>query len=475
MIRGKVRECAPVRIEHTMNANIHNRFDIEVRDAKTNELKQKAQAFNVICDNFWKYIGGWFKYIAYGDGTGVPSATDTALFGTQTRAESTSLANNIDIKNGVCYETYKVVLSETTSVGMTITEVGLMNSDGYLITHAMIQDMNGNPISIIKTNTDILTIYATVYVHWNPSEQNGITITSSSTVGGSFVQYAIGHSASNIRTEAGSGTFASRAATGYASKTWNSKTKTLTVTSARAGVDDLNISGGFGFLSVGWGPGSGYVSAIVDVRGEYEVTGESVGTGDGSTTTFATKFDMPRNAVVYVNGVTMRSGVTVYPHPVNSNAATYLLTMLDTLHNGKPCFTTYDYIETSKPTYVYNPLNELGIGSIPHFSYSNFITFAFSDDFIHWSNDYSAVSSIPDEYRHSKYIRIRSTRSSSISTNDVSLTFPDTVHNKNIVFDTPPPAGSVITIDYITPFVPKDENHVYDFSMTVQYGEYTEG
>ena len=36
-----------------LNASIHNRFDVEVVDAKTGKVKQRAQAENVICDFLW--------------------------------------------------------------------------------------------------------------------------------------------------------------------------------------------------------------------------------------------------------------------------------------------------------------------------------------------------------------------------------------------------------------------------------------
>ena len=61
---------------------IHNRFDIEVVDAATGKVKQKAYAENIILNqlwtaNFWTYA--WFKYIHYGTGTSTPTATDTRL------------------------------------------------------------------------------------------------------------------------------------------------------------------------------------------------------------------------------------------------------------------------------------------------------------------------------------------------------------------------------------------------------------
>ena len=44
----------------------------------------------------------------------------------------------------------------------------------------------------------------------------------------------------------------------------------------------------------------------------------------------------------------------------------------------------------------------------------------------------------------------------------------------NVTFDEPPAIGSVITIDYTTSVIPKDENHVLDVTVTMQFSEYTE-
>ena len=62
---------------------LHNRFDIEIIDAKTGEIKQKAFAENVILNNWWSVIesnGIPFGNLAFGSGSGTPSASDTALF-----------------------------------------------------------------------------------------------------------------------------------------------------------------------------------------------------------------------------------------------------------------------------------------------------------------------------------------------------------------------------------------------------------
>ena len=49
---------------------------------------------------------------------------------------------------------------------------------------------------------------------------------------------------------------------------------------------------------------------------------------------------------------------------------------------------------------------------------------------------------------------------------------PDTAHN--IVFTTPPAAGAVITCDYVPDCIAKDENHVFDLTLELSFGEYSE-
>ena len=43
-------------MEFKQKAVIHNRFDVEVRDAKTNELKQTAVAYNIILNRWFHYF-----------------------------------------------------------------------------------------------------------------------------------------------------------------------------------------------------------------------------------------------------------------------------------------------------------------------------------------------------------------------------------------------------------------------------------
>src|SRR5690606_6411839 len=78
--------------------NFHNRFDIEVRDAKTGEIKQKGQAENIILNRMYERLcnfNSYFSYIHFGSGTGEPLSTRNTLF------------NKIGHKNAVTEEIIK--------------------------------------------------------------------------------------------------------------------------------------------------------------------------------------------------------------------------------------------------------------------------------------------------------------------------------------------------------------------------------
>ena len=149
------------------NVSIHNRFDIEVRDAITGELKQEAKAYNLVLDKMYTQLCAgavYFVYINFGTGTGTLSPTRTALFtylGTKVAVDDT-------IIKAVPTSSWKrkIILNPEEYVGSIITEVGISFSSGTagIVTHALLEDSEGNIISITKSATDVITIYATVYV-----------------------------------------------------------------------------------------------------------------------------------------------------------------------------------------------------------------------------------------------------------------------------------------------------------------------
>lgn len=187
------------QIKAKINSSIHNRFDIEVVDAKSGEVKQKAYAENVICSQLWSKLlstsYAYFSYIHYGTGTGTPNSSDTSLFtflGYGSISESTEVVTS-DYSNCVFSARRQITLSETTAVGSILTEVGIASGTtaSTLCTHAMLKDMNGNQISITKTNTDIINIYATIYIHYSSDflSMNGYVNVR---MGSTFLRYLAG-------------------------------------------------------------------------------------------------------------------------------------------------------------------------------------------------------------------------------------------------------------------------------------------
>lgn len=486
---------------HTVMAKIHNRFDIEVIDGKTGKIKRKARGFNVVCNQLWSCIvasssKSYATHIHYGSGTGTPSASDTSLFNFVAAVAVSDVGTDSDVSNGVASRTVKIVLNVSDAVGVTIREVGLAygNSSGNLTTHAMLQDMNGNPISITKTNTDIINIYATIYLHWNSNAAEF------SLYPGGFTSVLLGKDTNRIdalriglcTTNIGRHSNYVDIAQIGVSRVVDLANKKLTFNGSRLGVSSCNWNG-IRFLDFGY-----YYSADnVALSGvlikasantwSTHITGESVGVGDGTTTRFKTKFSFPTNASVYINGSKITSGVTVKRLPSTATAVRqsgYNIAGINTLYLlsvYQPENIESDFIY--KPIHsvstqngyanisvggsiLYNPMHSEGEG-ISRFAGSSWtpMTIDVSDDGENWTRIATSSSdiTIAQQYRASKYFKFSA---------GAFCYVEGTQDGNNIIFDTPPANGDVITIDYDTDCIAKDSDHVADISVTIQFGEY---
>ncbi len=177
-------------------AIIHNKFEIEVRDAKTNELKQTAKAYNIILNRWFHYFtktGGVSYYatplmaIGIGKGTGTLDVNRTDLFSYLGRKDPTTIETVYSYPTS--YITKEIRLEADQFNGNNITEVGFLaayyTSYYHFVTHAFLQDSEGNQIAINKTDTDVVIIRGTFYVTFTcagfgdngiypPADQNGI-------------------------------------------------------------------------------------------------------------------------------------------------------------------------------------------------------------------------------------------------------------------------------------------------------------
>ena len=518
MNRGKVINVN--KNEKVLAANIHNRFDIEVIDANTGKIKQKAEALNTICDNLWTWIfsegGRYFRYIQYGTGSGVPSSSDKSLFSFLGYKQAEKVSDGISRGSGVYTLKRKITLSTTEAVGKTLTEVGIAaGTSSSLCTHAMLQDMNGNPVSIQKSDTDIINIYATIYIHFNPTGyDNGCINFVTSNL---FYYWLSGryYSSSNDFQEhvfrvaymdhyGGLGyddDMEYRAASNKIrvdlARNFNLETKTLTITASR--VEGTSVPGGIRTISLGSYTYSNVYGEthepcmIIQSGGSWfpysEVIGEAIGTGDGSTKDFGFDFGFVRDAVIYIDGVEVPlEEFTVDYGPFTTN--NWIMYMEGILVNSstpnsliKNYYSRNVRISKNSGFYAfYNPLYEIGLKSYTtRFSY---IKMYASNDLENWyqvgtlesSSNNSTTYTIDEQYQHYKFWKWQN---ESTGTDDIdyliSVSPLDTFTGSKLHFVNPPAKGAVITADYKCDCIAKDENNVFDFSMTIKVGEYVEG
>lgn len=154
-----------------MKAKLHNRFDFEIYDPDTGET-QYAKAEGIILDQLRSALcegpGFFVGYIAVGEGTGELSPTRTSLFSPIAHARAMDEEVVFDTDYTAHRTRYRVFSSGYSN--STWTEVGLAygNEINSLVTHALITDEYGNPTPIEKTPTNVISIFATVYVEVIP-------------------------------------------------------------------------------------------------------------------------------------------------------------------------------------------------------------------------------------------------------------------------------------------------------------------
>ena len=519
MIRGK-KLPAQTPAQVTLDTSIHNRFDVEVVDAKTGKLKKKARAFNVVCNGLWtalnksfsvSYYKGWFNSIAYGTGTGTPSENDETLFGQIGKMEGLHTAYGVDHKNCHVWIRKDISITETMAVGETLTEVGIVDKDGILCTHAMLQDMNGNQISIEKTDTDIVNVYATVYLHFpaeildvtNPVQVSLNSVTNDYSIlsvltgnhpSGSDLSYFTMNAIPAKGRVAVTGSSTSEKVNTMISMApvFDVENRTLSYYGRSAAVNN-NTPGGCGWIPTiqnqdyaynGRESNSIILKAVPPVFNGSVVVGEAVGTGDGVTVDFSTKFDLPKNARVYVDGVS-QPDVIVDCVPLSYQHMGQYFQAVE-VENGvaypglpdrgkdNECLIG-DNIGTggTDENVFYNPFYEYGIVSFAY-NFEGDGGVWMSDNLIDWVAVPRSPHTVPEEYRNYRYFKHKTVSSGGYASCTMHDFVTEGLTGKNIHFVVPPAEGTVITVDYETDVVTKDPNHVFDLNIVIQLGGHNE-
>lgn len=155
-----------------LKVSFHNTCTIRKYRASDHKLLQKVKVENLVTNNMYTSAlnptwgsGNYlpYLYLVIGSGTGTPAITDTALFAKLWHV-STYNVTAIEYALPTSHFRYKYSIPANTSYVGTIREVGLSYDGTNLTTHALLKDAEGNPITIQKTEFDIIEFTYDFYV-----------------------------------------------------------------------------------------------------------------------------------------------------------------------------------------------------------------------------------------------------------------------------------------------------------------------
>lgn len=490
-------------MEIKKDIRLHNRFDIEVKDSRTGEVRQKAYAENVILNQAWAQImgtGNWFSYIKYGTGTGTISASRTSLFtplGNKVAASPT-YTNNL----GSNYFSLRQSISilENEHVGSTLTEVGI-GTNTTLCTHALLKDMNGNPVSIVKTDTDIITVYGTVYLQPTTTSSDMANIDICRSSENILVKHLLGLKTTGMQSPWNMFVSATMSdsvnetlltgndlsAQSYASYTSPYIEATINVTNKtatwyhRIPAASGNIGGLKRYVLKANNtttriPAPSIIGRLNTSTLTQSAIVEQIGTGDGVNTDFATTFPFVKagTCVIKVDGV-VASPTVYYGKPGKKDYTGFM--RMRTI--GSDVDKMVVGVEAGGAGLAYSFILENPFYT--EFAVSSFVgrrlTIESSDDMLTWAScgtldfEYGEVREgvVNEAHRNKRYFRFTPTRDIGMLLGAYSTDLDD---YKNVRFATPPANGAVITAEYQCDCAAKDVNHVVDISVVIQLGEF---
>ncbi len=483
-----------------VGVNFHNRFDV----VKNGEWVGYAE--NIILDQMYSVIcnfeGYWFYRIYFGTGTGIPTPDRTALF--SPLGYKTATTDNIVKAFPTSSFTRKITLFPSEYVGRTITEVGIATSGGRLLTHAMLKDSEGNPLSLTKTDLDVVEIYATVFTTINSGDVAGTYMTQ---INNRLLDYFTSNnemsnpdfvlSSSPFRSDH-KGIFPFKSYSTSSNKTVDSLnrktifTKRVDITEIpppifQFGLDDICVRN---------------VWTLPTWAGQ-EFKDVTLGVGDGETLEFPFPqyplLDASSNVEIKVDG----NVVSNYTLKNTQSPFTEHLSLLDLADS------TYEHFDSS----VIAPINGVRAGvqnvgpnnkrtayfklldptsivgrTIESYMYGDWsftwsaitnMEVSTSDDGENWTVLYTGSVSNGAGYRSytftepANYVRLAYWRSGSDYDARIYWTrlYPLDSEKPVVVFDTPPAEGELVVAKYKISPMYKNENYVLDLTVELQFGE----
>ena len=504
-------------MERTLPARVHNKFELELTDARTGAVKQRVTCYNIVLNSFFtRLVNRQSKlgYILLGTGTGTPVVTRTSLFTPLCYISATTVETVKAYPTS--YIRKKIVLSPSQYVGSRITEVGFgyTNSNSSLVTHSMLKDSEGNQIAITKGDTDVLTVYATFYVTMStdpnadyvlPTLANNAVIPAvlEDSYSFDYVYYGA-EQAMATADDLMLGRIINRSVTVAADATnyrWN-------FTAARLNYDEGNSHM---FSSVGMPKIAAWRLPNTDIFPHVPLRNIPVGQGDGTTTAFNVPIPLfvQNSEVIRVNGVVMERGVDYTINHRNNNAEygelcdccnPSIVTRTGGYAAGtsytKNSFMLWGRTEADRRRGVKNanplvfdfgsprlfnrikfPTSTLSANYSSYGGYNTGMGIDYSLDGVNWTNAYTAASQSCSA--HTADITLNpavTARYWRLTVTDISGygagVFPNLTifyQEPGLVFTNPPADGAAIEMDCDLDRPIKNENWVVDFSCSVQF------
>lgn len=166
-----------------MDHKLHNKYNLEV--VRNGETIQEIESYNTLTNKFFEVLPnlsvenssnstyGSYKYIrgrlCIGDGSGTHTPDSTTLFNQLYDKEC--YLNGYQLggshRGNVFTFQAKYTLAENELVGKNLTEIGYKYDYSTFMSLSALKDKHGSPISIQKTDVDVIYITYTLYIEIN--------------------------------------------------------------------------------------------------------------------------------------------------------------------------------------------------------------------------------------------------------------------------------------------------------------------
>ena len=484
------------------NIKFKNNYRLQHIDTITGEILHDLEFHNVVLDQIIDAVRNKYAYhpnlgIAIGNGSGIPSASDTKLFHEIKTFYDTGNCSKKD--NNTLSFSVSVTIPASASEVYDISEVGVCFRGGTLVTHALILDSEGNPIIVKKKDTDKIILNCELYVTFESEGLENFSIDDfvyySSDAGTLVLSYSFGATTS-LETQriSYSSTYI------LPSPSWvkDKDAKTLTVNFGPSRLPEYSMPAYIRGITFGRLGSIRLPNEAIFPR--YKVSNITVGIGDGETT----KFKCPLNYFIQ-ESETIRVGAdekirnTDYTIDNEANqdelielsagneaiisggfTGSYLPLFRKPFGNGSTPYGVHTFNE-SNPLYLdFKEPVKLNTLRVPSSSEETFTLFGRNTE----EEDWTLIGQFTpnNENNHYnfdlcyyRYIKLTSTEWAPSNGGDSTIEgckkncyFIGYVGD-GIEFTTPPPEGAVITMDAYTdlPFV--SPNNVLDLSATLTF------